>query len=177
MPKGSCMGPLLFNIFTSTITECLLTRQSLGTYADDHFVLDSFNPVEPNSESRCIERLESTLLRIRDWMSFNTLKMNPNKAELTCFASRQMLSKISVNSINVAGESVETSEHIKYLGVWMDKTHVQQNWKVAIYNIKCISSIRKYIDLDTSKLLSSSLVLTHLGTTQTVSYVAFLTAP
>jgi hypothetical protein len=62
---------------------------------------------------------------------------------------------------------VGTNPKIKYLGVLLDETlsmkdHIKAKCQVAAYNIKRISMIRKFIDMDCAKMLASSLVLTHL---------------
>lgn len=100
-------------------------------------------------------------------MAANMLKMNPTKTEVAIFASKTTLNKICTSSIEVAGEKVSTSEHLKYLGVWFDnhlsmEKHITTKCNAAILNIRCISSIRRFINMDTAKLLASSLVLTHL---------------
>ena len=41
-PLGSCLGPLLFNIYSSTVTDCITQGQDLGGYADGHYLRDSF---------------------------------------------------------------------------------------------------------------------------------------
>ena len=56
---------------------------------------------------------------------------------------------------------------IKYLGVHLDSTlsmehHIQTKCASAIYNIRKLRQIRPFIDIDTAKMLASSLVLSHL---------------
>ena len=67
----------------------------------------------------------------------------------------------------VAEECVTISSKLKYLGVLLDSTlslneHVMIKCKTATFNIRNIQMIRKYIDIDTAKLLATSLVLSHL---------------
>ena len=167
VPQGSCLGPVLFNLYCSTITNCIDDSQSLGGYADDHCLIDSFDPATPETESECIERLESSLNNISNWMASNMLKMNPSKTETAIFISKNISSKVQTKSITVAGEQVATSDHIKYLGVWFDQhllmeKHISTKCSAAIMNIKSIASIRRFINRDTAKLLATSLVLTHL---------------
>ena len=167
VPQGSCLGPILFNLYCSTITECIEDNQSLGGYADDHCIIGTFDPAKPESEETCMGHLEASLTNISKWMSSNMLKMNPSKTESTIFTSNINSNKVSTNSITVANEKVTTSDHLKYLGVWFDKhlsmeKHISSKCSAAIINIKSIASIRRFINLDTAKLLATSLVLTHL---------------
>jgi hypothetical protein len=76
VPQGSCLGPVLFNIYSSTITECIHPEQNLGGYADDHVIWDSFSPSVADAERVCFERMESTLLKIKGWMDANHRLLN-----------------------------------------------------------------------------------------------------
>jgi hypothetical protein len=167
VPEGSCLGPILFNAYASTIIDCIDSEQDLGGYADDHYIKDSFMPSVCGAEINCVKRVEDTLCKIKDWMSANILKMNATKTEATLFGSQRMLSKVNIQSINVAGENVPLSKQMKYLGVWLDETlslkqHIRTKCKTAINNIRCITKIRKCIDTETAKLLAVALVLSHL---------------
>ena len=167
VPQGSCLGPVLFNIYSSTISECIQPEQDLGGYADDHVIWDSFIPSSEGKERACLNRMESTLLRIKSWMDANSLKMNTTKTEFAYFGSRQMLAKIAGGSINVAGDVVPPSSQLKYLGVCLDgpltlNDFISNKVKCAASAIRSIKAIRQYIDIDTAKVLVCSLVLTRL---------------
>jgi len=82
VPQGSCLGPILFNVYSSTITDCIDSSQNLGGYADDHYIRDSFVLSTPNSESHCISRMENSIDKIMQWMSANSLKANTEKTEI-----------------------------------------------------------------------------------------------
>ena len=53
-------------------------------------------------------------------MDENWLKMNTSKTEFIMFGSWQQLSKITLSSLNVAGDTVEGALSIKYLGAILD---------------------------------------------------------
>ena len=57
VPQGSCLGPVLFNVYSSTITDCLGQEQDLGGYADDHYLWDSFDPLADTAEDQCVQRI------------------------------------------------------------------------------------------------------------------------
>ena len=83
------------------------------------------------------------------------------------FGTTTMLGKTSTNAIRVAGDLITFTAGIKYLGVWLDsnlalKEHIQRKIRVAACNIRKISNIRNFIDIETAKILVSSLVLSHL---------------
>lgn len=175
VPQGSCLGPVLFNMYSSTISECTHQEQGLGGYADDHVVWDSFSPSVALADRACLDRMEHTLRKIKGWMDANSLKMNPAKTEFAFFGSRGMLTKIESRNINVADTIVEPSDQIKYLGVQLDSSLTLNNFvstkiKNAAASIRNIKAIRQYIDIDTAKLLSCSLVLTHLDFVNSALY-------
>jgi hypothetical protein len=167
VPQGSCLGPVLFNLYSSTIKECTDKFQDIGGYADDHFVKDTFNPSDRDDEVNCIGQLEKSLKNIEEWMASNTLKMNATKTDVSLFGSKVILAKCQSQSVSVGGEQVTISEGLKYLGVWLDsnlnmKQHINNTVKTAAGNIRRISNIRQFIDIDTAKTLACSLVLSHL---------------
>jgi hypothetical protein len=164
VPQGSCLGPFLFNLYASTITECVLPCQTIAGYADDHIIIDSFSTADPSQEQSCTIRLQNTLFKVKTWMESNALKMNTEKTEVVLFGSRVQLSKVQTTDINVAGDTVNTNDQLKYLGVWLDKNlsltdHIQAKVKTAAGSIRSIMAIRDYIDMDTAKLLATSLVV------------------
>jgi retron-type reverse transcriptase len=63
VPQGSCLGPILFNVYSSTIVDCISDTQSLGGYADDHYLKGLFVPSKAGDESTCIDNIEKTLTR------------------------------------------------------------------------------------------------------------------
>jgi hypothetical protein len=135
--------------------------------------MDTFNPGSPLEEDACIDQLETTLDNINTWMASNRLKMNPTKTEVVMFASKATAKKVRTESIRVDQDAVQISNSLKYLGVLFDSDlsmdkHISAKCQAASINIRNIASIRRFINLDTAKLLASSLVLTHLDYSNSV---------
>ena len=68
-----------------------------------------------------------------------------------------MLHKVKTQNMNVADQQVTVQAGMKYLGIYLDqqlsmKHHIQQKVKIAATNIRRISFIRKFINIDTAKL-------------------------
>ena len=167
VPQGSCLGPILFNVYSSTITQCVDPNQNLGGYADDHCLMSTFTTSDATAESKCINEIESTINKIGEWMSANVLKMNASKTEITIFGSNKLLPKVKTSTLNILGDEVSTTPKLKYLGVWLDQSltmldHIKYKCQTAAYNIRRIASIRRFIDTPTAKMLASSLVLVQL---------------
>jgi len=97
----------------------------------------------------------------------NCLKINPTKTEITLFGSHQMLSRTVTSHLNIGQDQVSTSDLIKYLGVYLERTltlqkHIQVKCSTVIYNIHKIKQIQPYIDTGIAKMLASAQVLSHL---------------
>jgi len=167
VPQGSCLGPVLFNVYASTIIDCIEPAQDLGGYADDHYLRDQFRPSTPQAQSECIQRIEKSVDNVISWMSANVLKVNAKKTEIAVIGSRQMLAKSHIEQLRIGSENVPTSDTLKYLGVILDDSlsfqdHIKAKCRTAVWNIRKICKIRKFLDLSTAKLLASALVLSHL---------------
>ena len=69
VPKGSCLGPLLFNIYTSKIFD-IVGRHLLKDhcYADDSQLYFSFNPSCAFSQDEAIRSMETCISDVKQWM-------------------------------------------------------------------------------------------------------------
>ena len=112
-------------------------------------------------------QLESVLVDVNDWMNENRLKMNTGKTEFILRGSRQQLLKSNFNSITVVQDNVHCSDTIRLLGTWLDSNlnmnkHATVKYRVAMVNLPKIKQIRKYLDMNTNKILVDSLITSHL---------------
>ena len=103
------------------------------------------------------------------------LKMNPAKTEFIYFGHHLQLRKCSEENINVAGDMVERSDCIKYLGAHLDeeltyKKHVATKCKAAMGNLLKIGSIRHLLDESTMVNLCLSLCISHLDYANSLLY-------
>ena len=110
VPQGSCAGPMLYTVYTSTLQYQISKGMDLNGLAGDHSVNKLFNPNDRKDELRTIE---SSLENINSWMSLNRLQMNTSKMESMMIGSRKQLSKCVTNNIKVCNDTVEKSEIIR----------------------------------------------------------------
>ena len=168
--QGSCLGPLLFNIVSNSIS-CYIPSSVNGfntfsvRYADDTQVAIS------GPRSRLPElklALESVLDTLCTWFSQHGMKVNAGKTELLlCGDRRQLLQIEEPPCIEFMGQSLTFSKSVKNLGVTMDS---ELSWQPHINNIikRCfgiligLMHIRHIIPLELLPRIVDSLVLSHV---------------
>ena len=111
------------------------------------------------------ETVTATMLQVSDWFSANFLSLNVSKTYTQHYTTRSLEFKIDVKLNN---EIVEENEHVKYLGVFIDKSlkftkHISYICGIISRNIGIIARTRYYIDKKTAHLLYNCLVLPHLS--------------
>ena len=79
MSQGSVLGPIIFNMYTISLSN-LISLSSIThlLYAQDTQIFISFIP---KNLSTAISDLESTIYLVSSWMSFNYLILNPSKTD------------------------------------------------------------------------------------------------
>jgi hypothetical protein len=168
VPQGSCAGPVLYNIYVSTLEQDIKHYcMGLIGYADDQLTYRAFKAGSQASEIKTVSELEKCLADINSWMSKNRLKMNPGKTEFILFGSRQQLKKCETSSIEVCGVDVKRSSCIKFLGAWLDeelnmKRHISEVTRRCNNTLHNILQIKKYLTKDALSQLVLSLVISKL---------------
>ena len=120
VPQGSCSGAYLFNMYSSTISEEVDPGLSLIAFADDHAIIQEFNPNQTTDESHVINLLADNLTKIKEWMNSVRLKMNNSKSEFIIFGNRIQAHKCDTSELNIDEVAGHKSQIVKYLDAWLD---------------------------------------------------------
>ena len=114
VPQGSCLGPLLFNIYTIDIENVIQTA-NLTMYADDiTFELTGDNLLE-------LERKANSLLQIfQDYCLHNYFSISVIKTVFMIFAKNPSSTHPSV-TINLCKTPSKKVDTVCYLGVFIDE--------------------------------------------------------
>ena len=167
VPQGSASGANIFVAYCESLLSVIPPTVHLKGFADDHLTHKSFKASNRQAEINTIQTLEQTFHNIKSWMDGMRLKLNPSKTEFIIFGNQVQLNKLTTTQFDACGDLINKSDKVKVLGTVLDSNlkmldHVNAKVKCAMFNFRRIREIRKYLSVDTCKVLVLSLVMSHL---------------
>ena len=121
VPQGSCLGPLLFMLYTSELFEIIKYHlPMIHCYADDSQVYISFSPNDRAEQLEVVRNMEDCVRDIRFWMLNNDLKFDDDKTEFLIIGTSQQLEKLDTISIRVSDSDIHPVSLARNLGCWFD---------------------------------------------------------
>ena len=120
-PQGSCLGPLLFLIFSNDLYRTLESSSSI-LFADDTTIYDQNKNLEFLKWN-----IEQELVKVVDWFNANKLTLNVEKTQCLLFKPKHARQKHvkNNNTLKLNNENHKFSMSVKFLGIWLDN---QLNW-------------------------------------------------
>ena len=157
-PQGSCLGPLLFLLFTNDL-YLNIDNWSAILFADDTTVYKS------HRNTRYLKWCtEQDLIKISDWFKANKLTLNIGKTVYMFFRNNNCKSKplLEINQIKL-----EPVEHTKFLGMWIDEkltwnTHISKLINKIKRNMQLLRTAKNVLDERTLKLIYYSHIQSHI---------------
>ena len=168
VPQGSCLGPLLFTIYTSSLLDVVQDYlPSVHCYADDTQLYVSFSPADETGHSAAISAIERCIQVIRDWMHDNKLLLNEAKTEFLLIGTKQQLAKVNISHVEVGNTNIAPHSPVKNLGVWFDSNlsmvdHITKTSSAAFYHLYNIRRIRKYLTKECTETLIHAFISSRL---------------
>ena len=114
VPQWSNLGPLLFLLYINDF------RFSLGKATSTHFADDTCILHFSNKLKTVETELNKDLKHALTWLNANRLSLNVSKSKLLIFQSKYKNIDYSKTSIKLNGIRLLRSDHVKYLGIFID---------------------------------------------------------
>ena len=166
VPQGSVLGPLLFTMYTSPLSE-IIDEKAVPhqLYADDTQLYVSFST---DDSTVSLNKLQDCLGNVQRWMFSNKLKLNPDKTEFLLIGHERQRGKyLDLFPFSLMNVPTQPSKTARNLGVTFDqnfnfKSHISKICSSCYYHIRDLRRIRKHLNLEQAKTLATSLIMSRL---------------
>ena len=174
VPQGSVLGPILFNIYVSSLSNVINEVQMFSSsYADD-----TNARIKLSLQFQCYNiaiRIPAILKEIQRWMNLYFLKLNPDKTEIMLLCPPNQKSVPKILGVEIDGKCIRFGGVVKLLGLHIDTYldfdyHVNQLTSSCIFHLKNISKIARYLSQPDLEKLIHAFVCSKLDYCNSVLY-------
>ena len=113
IPQGSCLGPIIFNIFVNDIFY-FIKKCSLVNYADDNTLSISGESFDVVTAALQLDAENSI-----KWFNSNFMKINPDKFQIMCMTSVYSSEELP-SRITISGHELKNEDFVQLLGITID---------------------------------------------------------
>ena len=158
VPQGSVLGPVLFNIYVSSLSSVFKNLGTLSSsYADDTNTRIKLSLQFQYHNISC--RIPQLLKDVNKWMGSHFLKLNTDKTKIIFLHPTNLKSVVKIKGFFYENQCIRFSDVVKLLGVYIDENltfdeHVSTIVSSSFYHLSNIAKIRRYLSqADTEKLI------------------------
>ena len=160
LPQGSCLSPILFNIFINDLFEDISAGISYSLFADDSAIWCTDGDYDVS-----IRRLQSCLSRLENWSRTHGLEFSAEKSAAIIF-TRSNIIQPSPHLI-IHNSRIPFVNHFKFLGVVLDRRlsmaqhtkHIKTKCNSRLNLFRCLTSSESCADRVTLLRLYTAIVL------------------
>ena len=163
----SVLALILFVLYTTALSDIIANHSVNHQLFADDTQLQKSSPL--NEVTNLTKELNACTDNIKTWMAENQLKLNDDKTALLFpFLSSLKPSTVPLPDSNTLGShNIPFSDSARNLGFILDtklsmKKHIVKICQTAYFELKRISSIRRFLTEDTTKTLVTSHILSRL---------------
>ena len=175
VPQGSCLGPLLYIIYSSKLFNIIERHlPNSHCYADDSQIYLSFKPYDLSIQQDAITAIQNCIDDIRSWMEHDKL-LSDEKTQFLVIGTRQQLSKVNISLITVGNSVITKSSVVRNLGSYIDdklsmNSHINKVCNASFYYLHNIRWIRKHLSRHSSETLIHAFVSSWLDYCNSLPY-------
>lgn len=155
VPQGSILGPFLYTIYTADMPTYIHTHTA--TFADDTALISIHK-----SPTTASQQLQSHIEVLEKWLDHWKIRVNPSKCVHVTFT----LNKSKCPNIHINGLLVPEKDHIKYLGIHLDKRltwthHIEAKLiqiKLKMAQLNWLLNKYSYLSLENKVLIYKSMI-------------------
>ena len=157
-PQGSCLGPLIFLIFTNDLHRHLVYSSSI-LFADDTTLYKTHRNLV--YLKWC---LEDDLCTLSDWFAANKLTLNLDKTVCMLFHKNNKTSEIE---LKIKDMTIMNQTETKFLGMWLDQSlswhnHIQRLTLKIKRNKYLLNNGKHLMDRCTKRLVYYAHIANHI---------------
>ena len=167
-PQGSILGSTGYSMYTHPVGKILCDNNiSYHIYADNTQLYVTFDPRTPSAYDAAINKLQTCIAQIKDWMLCNKLQLNQSKTDFFVTSSSRSSSKLCDVNLQLGDIRITPPKSLRNLGVIFDPAlnMTQQVYSIiqcVSYHLKNISRKHRNIDKNTCKLAVQSLIFSRI---------------
>ena len=167
VPQGSILGPLLFNLYCSSLSDTFSNAgfDSMG-YADDNLGLRVFPAF--SKLSTLFSDVPSCLSSISNWTNTHFLKLNKTKTHVMVFGNKRFKQSVNLSGcLNSTGSLLPFSQSTKLLGTHIDddlsfNLHISKTVSSSFIILKNVRSIRNLLTVEAAATLIHAIITSKL---------------
>ena len=117
------------NVYVNDLNVCLANQCKIVQYADDTCIFISGNRVQD-----IVASLAINVEKLTYYFQAHSLSLNVEKTQCIVISSKRNNKSICAAKLNVFGTLIEQAEHVKYLGINIDRnltfdSYVSEKWQ------------------------------------------------